>query len=131
MEKQVAGFKFGKYRLTVVYKHGEISVNGRKYVLVRVRTNDGLEYDSIRLYGSQGNFIKQLLFEPEIRKDLGFLLSGDNLLTVNQVAKIFIVDPNTVYRWEREGKIQSTRLGTNRHLIRFNRDEVDRLLNSK
>jgi len=64
VEKQTAGFKYGRYTTAVIRTCGEIEVNGRKYKLVFLRTNDGQYYYSIRLYNPRGHFIKQMLFEP-------------------------------------------------------------------
>jgi len=75
INKQIAGFKFGKYRLEVLKTVGEVRYNGRTYRLVKVKTHDGLIYWSLRLYNSKGKFIKQLLFEPEIREKITNLLS--------------------------------------------------------
>ena len=66
IEKQKTGFKFGKYRLKVLEEYGEIIHNGRKYKLIKVQTNDDLEYISLRLYNKNNKFIKQFLMEPEI-----------------------------------------------------------------
>jgi hypothetical protein len=66
INKQQAGFKFGKFRLEVLETFGEISHNGRTYRLLKVRTNDNLEYLSLRLYNGSGKFIKQMLIEPEL-----------------------------------------------------------------
>jgi len=56
------------------------------------------------------------------------ILVTNQLLTVKQVAKIINVDPNTIYRWERDGLIQAVRFG---RMIRFSQDEVDRILKNK
>jgi excisionase family DNA binding protein len=51
---------------------------------------------------------------------------GDELLTPAEVAKLFRVDPKTVTRWHRAGKISAIRtLGGHR---RFYASEVRRLL---
>lgn len=73
--KQKAGFKFGLHRLTVLETIGEIKHKDRTYRVLRVRTEDGLIYRSIRLYNPKGKFIKQLLYEPQIRKELGKLVA--------------------------------------------------------
>lgn len=73
MDKQLAGFKFGKYRTGVLESYGEIHHNDRTYRLVLLKTSDSMEYFSIRLYHKE-HFIKQLLFEPQIVKDLADLL---------------------------------------------------------
>ena len=74
IDKQKTGFKFGKYRLQVLKEAGEVKWNGRKYKLVKVKTHDELIYWSLRLYNSRGKFIKQLLFEPQIKSAIGKLL---------------------------------------------------------
>lgn len=75
IKKQTAGFKFGKYRLQVLKESGEITHNSRKYKLVQVQTHHGLIYWSLRLYNARGKFIKQLLFEPELRLQIADLLA--------------------------------------------------------
>jgi hypothetical protein len=75
IEKRETGFKFGKYSLKVTRRMGCFKYNGRRYVLVEVITNEGQIYNAIRLYNDKGKFIKQLLFEPEIRERLSRLLS--------------------------------------------------------
>jgi len=74
INKQVAGFKFGKFRLEVIQKLGEVCHKGRTYRLVQVQTSDNQIYFSLRLYNSKGKFIKQLLFEPEIAIQIRHLL---------------------------------------------------------
>ena len=81
IQKQKTGFKFGKYRLKVLEKYGEVINNGRKYKLVKVQTNDNLEYISLRLYNKNNKFIKQFLMEPEIIEDI------INLFRIYQVNK--------------------------------------------
>lgn len=76
INKQTTGFKFGKYRLQVLEKAGQVVHNGRVYKLVKVRTHNNLIYWSLRLYNSQGKFIKQLLFEPEVKTQIGNLIIG-------------------------------------------------------
>jgi len=73
--KQKVGFKFGLHRLTVLETIGEIRHKDRTYRVLRVRTEDGLVYRSVRLYNPQGKFIKQMLYEPEIGKKLGSLIA--------------------------------------------------------
>lgn len=52
---------------------------------------------------------------------------GDRLLTPAEVAALFRVDPKTVTRWAKAGKLHSIRtLGGHR---RFREDDVHRLLN--
>lgn len=59
---------------------------------------------------------------------VGMTSSSDNdqLLTPSEVAKLFRVDPKTVTRWAKAGKLSSIRtLGGHR---RYRADEVHRLL---
>jgi excisionase family DNA binding protein len=52
----------------------------------------------------------------------------DELLTPSEVAKLFRVDPKTVTRWAKAGKLSSIRtLGGHR---RYSADEVRRLLDA-
>lgn len=54
---------------------------------------------------------------------------GEELLTPAEVAKVFRVDPKTVTRWSREGKLTSIRTpGGHR---RYRRAEVEALLNKE
>ncbi len=76
VDKQKAGFRFGKYSLTVLETLGEVKFSGRSYRAVTVLTNDGKRYVSLRLYNGNGRFIKQLLMEPEIVGSIGSLLMG-------------------------------------------------------
>lgn len=53
----------------------------------------------------------------------------DKLLTPGQVADMFNVDPKTVTRWAKDGKLNYIRtLGGHR---RFHRDEVEKLRDRK
>lgn len=54
-------------------------------------------------------------------------ITEETLLTPADVAKIFHVDPKTVTRWAKAGKLTSIRtLGGHR---RFRKEQVDALLN--
>jgi len=74
--KQKTGFKFGKFSLNVLERLGEINHNERTYKFVKVQTNDGLIYYSLRLYNKDHKFIKQFLFEPEIKDKICELLKN-------------------------------------------------------
>lgn len=74
IQKQRAGFRFGKYSLTPGEILGEVAFNGRKYRIQKVFTQEEREYISIRLYNKRGKFIKQLLMEPEIAGSIGGIL---------------------------------------------------------
>lgn len=64
--KQQTGFKFGKRSVEVINQIAHYPYMGRVYKLLRVRTSDGFEYISLRLYNNTGRFIKQIMVEPEI-----------------------------------------------------------------
>lgn len=49
---------------------------GRTYKLLKVETQEGLEYLCLRLYNAQKRFIKQFLFEPELSQWLIQSLTG-------------------------------------------------------
>lgn len=56
-------------------------------------------------------------------------MEDDDLLTPSEVAKRFKVDPKTVTRWAKAGKLSSFRtLGGHR---RFKASEVEALINAK
>lgn len=63
MNKQETGFKFGIHETKVIRFCGQICHDGRIYKLELLEA-DGKPYYSIRLYNSQGKFIKQFMFEP-------------------------------------------------------------------
>ena len=64
IDKQKAGFKYGKYATTVIRTCGEVDIDGCKYKLVFLETAQDQYYYSIRLYNPNGRFIKQFLFPP-------------------------------------------------------------------
>ncbi len=74
-DKQKTGFKFGKHRLELIDTCGSLIHKGRLYRLVKVRTHDRLDYFALRLYNDKGKFIKQFLFEPEIREAIALLIN--------------------------------------------------------
>lgn len=69
MEKQPAGFKFGKYRTEVMHECGEVKSDSKIYRLVMLSTSDRQVYYAIRIYNTGGKFLKQLLFEPWLLGD--------------------------------------------------------------
>lgn len=75
--KQQTGFKFGQHRLTALKELGKIEHKGRTYKLLMVQTHNGLSYISLRLYNGSGKFIKQLLFEPEIRQEIAAMIAAN------------------------------------------------------
>jgi hypothetical protein len=76
MEKQRAGFKFGKHRTEVIEEYGCVEHKGRKYKFVRVKTQEGLEYVAMRLYNAGGKFIKQLMIEPCLCEEFSQVLGS-------------------------------------------------------
>lgn len=48
------------------------------------------------------------------------------LLTAEQVAEVFAVHRNTVFKWVRDGKLTPVRMS--RGVIRFSPEEVDRIV---
>lgn len=84
MDKQPTGFKFGKYPLSVLQALGEIRHNGRTYRLVEVLTFTGERYIALRLYNSQGKFIKQFLMETEVYGKIArLMLAAQELLSAS------------------------------------------------
>lgn len=75
INKQKTGFKFGKFRTTVIKKCGEVRNHDKVYKLVLLKTDDDFQYYSIRLYNNKGRFLKQLLFEPFMLEKISDLLS--------------------------------------------------------
>jgi hypothetical protein len=76
IQKNETGFRFGTHRLTVLKEFGQCELNGRKYKVLHVRTHDGLDYLSLRLYNATGKFIKQLLIEPCLAAQFSKILEG-------------------------------------------------------
>lgn len=74
MDKQTTGFRFGRHRLRAGRTLGAVEHRGRSYRLVEVETETGQGYLSLRLYNARGKFLKQLLFELELRGSLSELL---------------------------------------------------------
>ncbi|MEE9248528.1 MAG: helix-turn-helix domain-containing protein [Dehalococcoidia bacterium] len=54
---------------------------------------------------------------------------GEQMLTVNEVARLLRVHPNSVRRWANQGLIRAYRIGV-RGDRRFRPDDVDRFLES-
>lgn len=74
------GFRYGRHKVEILDQIGEDVVhNGRTYRVLRVRVDSGQEYISVRLYNSQGKFIKQMMIEPEITALIGQMIkvAGD------------------------------------------------------
>lgn len=91
INKQQTGFKFGKYSLKVVREFGEIKYNGRTYKLLGVKTHEGQDYLSLRLYNGTGKFIKQLLIEPALATQMVYLFKKVPVL--DQIVGEFISEP--------------------------------------
>lgn len=52
------------------------------------------------------------------------------LLNINQVAEIFGVHPDTLRRWDREGKLKSIRIGKRGHR-KYSKTDIEKLLSSQ
>ena len=53
----------------------------------------------------------------------------DKMLTVNEVAYLLHVHPSTVRRWEKQGQLESYRLGP-KGVIRFKMEDISKFINS-
>lgn len=69
MDKQAAGFKFGRNPTRVIEVIDELNYKGRIYRVCKVEA-DGRLYYSLRLYNGHGKFIKQFMFEIEIAGEI-------------------------------------------------------------
>ena len=49
------------------------------------------------------------------------------LLTIGEVAEIFNVHPETLRRWDKEGKLKAIRIGKLGHR-KYSREEIEKLL---
>lgn len=54
----------------------------------------------------------------------------DGFLTISEVSKLLSVHPNTLRNWERQGKIQSQRIGSRRDR-RYLKSMINNLLEYK
>ena len=53
----------------------------------------------------------------------------EKLYTVNQVAEMFSVHPNTIWRWVREGKLKSIKLSNGK--TRFSESELKKYIGNE
>ena len=53
----------------------------------------------------------------------------NNLLTRQEVAKLFNVKSQTIYRWTRDGKLPFYKVGYK--IVRYKQEDVNKLLNEK
>ena len=65
------GFRYGAHRLEVLREFADLAYNGKKYKIVMVKTEENENYISIKQYNDDGEFLKQLLIEPEIAGKIG------------------------------------------------------------
>jgi excisionase family DNA binding protein len=59
------------------------------------------------------------------------LKGGENMteyLTVQEIAKMLKVHEQTVFRWIREGKLESVKIGSN---LRITREQLDEFITKK
>jgi excisionase family DNA binding protein len=54
-------------------------------------------------------------------------MAKDTLLTVQQVAERLQLNPETIRRWVREGKLRAIKLGSNRGGFRIRESDIRRL----
>ena len=66
VDKQQTGFRFGKYKTTLISEVGRCRSDLKEYRLVYLRTSDGNFYYALRLYNLRGRFLKQVLIDPDI-----------------------------------------------------------------
>ena len=71
MNKQRNGFRYGAYSLEILREYAALSYNGGAYKIVLVKTDEDQKYIAIKQYNEAGEFIRQLLIEPEIAGRIG------------------------------------------------------------
>ena len=71
INKQRNGFRYSAYSLEILREYATLSHNGRTYKIVMVKTDEGQKYIAIKQYNEAGEFLRQLLLEPEIAGRIG------------------------------------------------------------
>ena len=71
INKQRDGFRYGSYSLEILREYAALSYNGGKYKIVLVKTDEDQNYIAIKQYNEAGEFLRQLLIEPEIAGRIG------------------------------------------------------------
>jgi hypothetical protein len=71
INKQRNGFRYGAHSLEILHEYTALSYNGGTYKIVLVKTDEDQKYIAIKQYNGSGEFIRQLLIEPEIAGRLG------------------------------------------------------------
>ena len=71
INNQRNGFRYGAYSLEILREYATLSYNGGTYKIVMVKTDEGQKYIAIKQYNEVGEFLRQLLIEPEIAGRIG------------------------------------------------------------
>lgn len=70
------GFEYRKGATRVLEERGRVAMeDGREFRVLDVDV-DGLPYRTVRLYGTRGNFVKQLMIGPEYVEAVARALLG-------------------------------------------------------
>ncbi len=65
------GYRYGTHMLEVLQEYAALSYNGGTYKIVMVKTDEDQKYIAIKQYNEVGEFLRQLLIEPEIAGRIG------------------------------------------------------------
>ena len=76
INKQRNGHRYGAYSLEILREYSALSYNGVTYKIVLVKTDEDQKYIAIKQYNEAGDFLRQLLIEPEIAGRIGNELCG-------------------------------------------------------
>ena len=71
IKRQRNGFRYGAYRLEILCEYAALSYNGGTYKIALVKTDEDKKYIAIKHYNEVGEFVRQLLMEPEIAGKIG------------------------------------------------------------
>ena len=71
INNQRNGFRYGAYSLEILREYATLSYNGGTYKIVMVKTDEDQKYIVIKQYNEVGEFLRQLLIEPEIAGRIG------------------------------------------------------------
>ncbi len=71
INNQRNGFRYGAYSLEILREYATLSYNGGTYKIVMVKTDEDQKYIAIKQYNEVGEFLRQLLIEPEIAGRIG------------------------------------------------------------
>ena len=71
INKQRNGHRYGAYSLEILREYATLSYNGGTYKIVLVKTDEDQKYIAIKQYNEAGEFLRQLLIDPEIAGKIG------------------------------------------------------------